>query len=339
MTESPGSVIAELCRLATPGAIDETRVVALGGVPQVVSIRGRDRRNPIMIVVHGGPGTPLSATSWMWQRPLEEYFTVVQYDQRGAGRSFQHDDSAALRGALSLDHCARDAVELAELIKGEFEVEQVCLVGHSWGSAVAARAVLLRPDLFAAYLGVCQVVSGVLGEEASWSWVRAEAERRDDRTALAELAGIAPYPRPFEVSKLIIQRRWVERFGGVAAGRADGPYFTNGDLAAPDYSDADRASSRAGRAFLADHLLPQFIDLDFTQVHEFPIPIIQFLGRHDQVTPTGPVIDWLNRLEAPAKIVTWFEDSAHLPMYEQPGRFLVAVLQHLLPYAPGPSPR
>ncbi len=339
MTEPVTSVIAELCRLTTPAAIEETRLVPLGGVPQVVSIRGRDRRNPIMIVVHGGPGTPLSTTSWMWQRSLEESFTVVHYDQRGAGRSFQHDDPAALRSALSLDHCARDAVELAELISGEFGVDQVCLVGHSWGSAVATRAVLLRPDLFAAYLGVCQVVSGEQGEEASWSWVQAEAERRGDSTALAELAGIAPYPRPFEVSKLIIQRRWVERFGGVAAGRADCPYFTDGDLAAPDYSAADRASSRAGRAFLAEHLLPQFIELDLTDVRSFPVPIIQFLGRHDQVTPTGLVIDWLDRLTAPAKIVAWFEDSAHLPMYEQPGRFLVAVLEHLLPYAPVPPPR
>jgi pimeloyl-ACP methyl ester carboxylesterase len=332
MTEPVVSVITELCRLTTPDAIDETRVTPLGGVPQVVSIRGRSRRNPIMIVVHGGPGTPLSATSWMWQRPIEEFFTVVQYDQRGAGRSFQYGDPDSLRDELSLDHCARDAVELAELIRAEFGVEKVCLVGHSWGSAVATRAVLLRPDLFAAYLGVCQVVSGVLGEEASWSWVRAEAERRGDRTALAELAGIAPYPRPFEVSKLIIQRRWVERFGGVAAGRGDCPYFTDGDLASPDYTDVDRVSSRAGRAFLAEHLLPQFIDLDFTQVRSFPIPIILFLGRQDQVTPCGPAVDWFDRLETPEKVIEWFEDSAHLPMYEEPGHFLIAVHDRLLPH-------
>ena len=137
---------------------------------------------------------------------------------------------------------------------------------------------------------------------------------------------------------MIIQRRWVERFGGLAAGRGDASYFSDGDLASPDYTDADRASSRAGQAFLAEHLLPQFIDLDFTDVETFPIPIIQFLGRHDQVTPTGPAIDWLDRLSAPSTIIEWFEDSAHLPMYEEPGHFLIAVRDHLLPHGVLPEP-
>lgn len=341
MSSHPGSssavsVVAELARLTTPNAVDETRVVPLGGVPQVVSIRGRDRRNPIMIVVHGGPGTPLSGTSWMWQRPLEETFTVVQYDQRGAGRSFRHSDPDRLRGRISLERCARDAVELAELITAEFGVDRVALVGHSWGSAVAARAALLRPELFAAHLGVCQLIAGRANEEASWRWVRAEAERRGDAAAVAELDRIAPYPGPgpLDVRKLIIERHWVERYGGLAAGRADCPYFDEGDLLAPGWSDADRASTRAGRALLAEQLLPRFVEIDFTAVRTFPIPIVLFLGRHDQVTPTGPVLDWLDGLEAPTKIVEWFEDSAHLPMYEEPGHFLLAVLRHLRPLFP-----
>jgi pimeloyl-ACP methyl ester carboxylesterase len=337
MTGSVTSVITELCRLTTPAAIDETRVVPLGGVPQVVTIRGRNRRNPIMIVVHGGPGTPLSATSWMWQRPIEEFFTVIQYDQRGAGRSFQHDDPELLRDALSLDHCAADTIALAELLRAEFGVDRVTLVGHSWGSAVAARAALDRPDIFASYLGVCQLISGRAGEEDSWRWVRAEAERRGDRTAVAELDKITPYPGPgqLDVAKLIIERTWVERYGGLAAGRSDCPYFNDGDIVSPDYTDADRASSRAGRAFLAETLLPQFTSLDFTEVEAFPIPIALFLGRHDQVTPSELAANWLDRLSAPSKIIEWFEDSAHLPMYEEPGHFLISMLEHVLPYAHG----
>ncbi|MFC7623886.1 alpha/beta fold hydrolase [Microlunatus sp. GCM10028923] len=330
---NPSMIISELTRLTTPYAIEETRIVDLGGSPQVVSLRGRDRRNPVLIMVHGGPGTPLSATSWMWQRPLEEHLTVIQYDQRGAGRSFQHDDPDRLRDAISLDHCARDTVELAELITAEFGVERVLLAGHSWGTAVATRAALLRPDLFSAYLGVCQIASTAAGEAESWRWARAEADRRGDRTAAEELDGIAPYPESFSRETLTVERRWVTRFGGMAAGRADSAYFDDGELVAPDYSPADRDSARAGREFLAEHLLPRFIEIDFTEVHSFEIPIILFLGRHDYVTPTAPAVAWLDRLAAPTKIIEWFEDSAHLPMHEEPGHFLTAVLEHLLPYA------
>lgn len=328
----PTMIIAELGRLTTPDAIEETRLVSLGGVPQVVSLRGRHRRNPILIMVHGGPGTPLSATSWMWQRPLEEFLTIIQYDQRGAGRSFRHDDPDRLRGALSLDHCARDTVELAELIRAEFAVDRVLLAGHSWGTAVATRAAVIRPEHFSAYLGICQIASTAAGEAESFRWVRAEADRRRDRTAAAELAAIAPYPETFSRETLTVERRWVSRFGGMAAGRADSAYFDNGEGVAPDYSPADRESARAGREFLAEHLLPQFIELDFTGLRSFEVPIVLFLGRHDHVTPTAPAVAWLDRLAAPTKIIEWFEDSAHLPMHEEPGHFLVAVLEHLLPY-------
>ncbi|GAB3769432.1 alpha/beta fold hydrolase [Microlunatus parietis] len=328
----PSMIISELSRLTTPYAIEETRIVELGDSPQVVSLRGRDRRNPVLIMVHGGPGTSLSATSWMWQRPLEESLTIIQYDQRGAGRSFRHDDPDRLRDALSLDHCAWDTIELAELITAEFGIEQVLLAGHSWGTAVATRAALLRPDLFAAYLGVCQIASTAAGEAESWRWARAEADRRGDRAAAAELDAIAPYPESFSRETLIIERRWVSRFGGMAAGRADSLYFDDGESVAPDWSAADQESARAGREFLAQHLLPRFIEIDFTMITEFPIPIMVFLGRHDYVTPTAPALAWLDRLAAPAKIIEWFDDSAHLPMYEEPGHFLTAVLEHLLPY-------
>jgi hypothetical protein len=79
-------VIKSLQRLSTPRAVDVTRVLHLGGVAQVVSIRGE----PVLVFVHGGPGTPLMPTAWMWQRPVEEFFTVVHYDQRapsGSGSS------------------------------------------------------------------------------------------------------------------------------------------------------------------------------------------------------------------------------------------------------------
>ncbi|WP_152364858.1 alpha/beta fold hydrolase [Microlunatus speluncae] len=334
------AVIRELGRLTTPGAIDERRVIELGGVPQVVSVRGRDRRNPIMIIVHGGPGTPLSGTSWMWQRPLEEYFTVVQYDQRGAGRSFRLSDPDRLHDDLHLARYARDTVELAEVVRSEFGADQVTVAGHSWGTAVAVEAVLARPELFSAYLGIGQVVSVAAGERASWDWVRAEAERRGDPTAQAELDALLPYPGtgPLDLGKVITERTWVQRFGGFAAGRADGDYFTDGDLLSPDYDDDDRDSSLAGNEFHARHLLPTLNELDLTQVKSFPIPIIQFLGRHDGMTPTGPVITWLDTLQAPAVIIEWFEDSAHLPMFEEPGHFLIAVLKHLLPHA-GPAGR
>jgi pimeloyl-ACP methyl ester carboxylesterase len=332
--EAPSScveVIQSLQRLSTPKAVDMTRVLDIGGVPQVVSVRGRNRENPVLMFVHGGPGTPLMPTAWMWQRPVEEFFTVVHYDQRGAGRSFRLSDPDEVRATLHPDQYVRDAVQLVEWLCAELGAERVVIAGHSWGTVIATEAVRERPDLFSAYLGVGQVVDFRAGEEASFAWVRAEARRRRDDRAIQELDAIAPYPGEgaLDMRKVILERQWVQRYGGFAAGRADCDYFTYGDIASPDYSEQDRASTDAGNALHTEVVLPQLVDVDFTDITHFPVPIIQFLGRHDQMTPAGPVITWMDQLTAPTQVVEWFEDSAHMPMYEEPGHFLTALLSHV----------
>jgi pimeloyl-ACP methyl ester carboxylesterase len=331
-------VIASLQRLSTPEAVDITRVLPLGGVPQLVSIRGRNRNNPVLLFVHGGPGTPLMPTAWMWQRPVEEFFTVVHYDQRGAGRSFQLSDPGEVRATMRPAQYARDAVELVEWLRGELAVDRVVIAGHSWGSVVATQAVLERPDLFSAYLGVGQVVDIRAGERDSYAWVCAEARRRADLRAIEELDAIAPYPGEdgLDLQKLIVEREWVERYGGFAAGRADCDYFTYGEVAFPGFSDEDRASTEAGNALHAEVVLPQLADVSFADVADFPVPIIQFVGRHDQMAPAGQVTRWMAGLTAPIKVVEWFEDSAHMPMYEEPGHFFTALLDHVHPIALAP---
>jgi pimeloyl-ACP methyl ester carboxylesterase len=327
-------VIKSLQRLSTPGAVDVTREVLLGGVPQFVSIRGRDRKNPVLVFVHGGPGTPLTPTAWMWQRPVEEFFTVVHYDQRGAGRTFRLSDPEQVRATMRPEQYAQDVVDLVQWLRGELGMDRVVLAGHSWGTVVATQAVLKCPDLFSAYLGVGQIADFRAGEQESYAWVCAEARRRGDVQAVEELNAIAPYPGDgVDIPKVIVERGWVQRYGGFAAGRSDCDYFMYGDVISPIYSEKDRCSSEAGNALHGEVVLPQLADISFADVATFPVPIIQFVGRHDQMTPAGPVIRWMDQLAAPVKVVEWFEDSAHMLMYEEPGHFLVALLSHVHPIA------
>lgn len=329
------AVIADLNRITSPTGVDETRVVEVGGVPHVVSVRGRRRDNPVLLVVHGGPGTPLAPTAWMWQRPVEEYFTVVHYDQRGAGRTHALTAPDVIRPTLDPAQYVADAVDIAVWLTQELGVERVAVCGHSWGTAVATLAVVARPDLFSVYVGVGQLVSLEAGETASWRWARDEAGRRGLADAVAELDALLPYPGDpgTLLEKIVIERGWVQRLGGFGAGRDGCAFFMDGDLLSPDYTEADRAALLAGNALTAEVLIPQLANLDLGHVTSFPIPMVQLLGRHDAMTPPGPVEEWLARLEAPSLVVEWFEDSAHMAMYEEPGHFLLALLSHVLPHA------
>jgi pimeloyl-ACP methyl ester carboxylesterase len=329
------AVIADLNRITSPTGIDETRVVELGGVPHVVSIRGRRRDNPVLLVVHGGPGTPLAPTAWMWQRPVEEYFTVVHYDQRGAGRTFALTSPDVIEPTMFLAQYVADLIDLATWLRGELKADSVAVCGHSWGTALATLAVVARPDLFSVYVGVGQLVSMAANESASWRWVRDEAGRRGLADAMAELDALQPYPGDPAglLEKITVERGWVQRLGGFGAGRDGCAFFMDGDVLSPDYSKEDRDALQAGNELTAKVVLPQLADLDLRHVTSFPIPMVQLLGRHDAMTPPGPVDEWLACLEAPSLVVEWFEDSAHMAMYEEPGRFLVALLTHVLPHA------
>ena len=78
---------------------------------------------------------------------------------------------------------------------------------------------------------------------------------------------------------------------------------------------------------------------NYSNVVKFDCPILLFEGRHDDTTPAEIAADWLARVQAPGKKLVWFEDSAHMVMVEEPGRFLVHLVQDARPYAGGSEPR
>src|SRR5579864_3169738 len=126
--------------------IDETRFVRLGGIEQWISIRGRNRDNPVILLLHGGPGIALSVMPrnllWSWTAD----FTVVQWDQRGAGKTFGR--SGPVGADVTIDRMTRDGVELAEFLREHLHKKKVVLAGVSWGSMLGVHIVKARPDLF-----------------------------------------------------------------------------------------------------------------------------------------------------------------------------------------------
>ena len=161
---------------------------------QYVSVRGADRRNPILLYVHGGPASVELPLSWAFQRPWEEYFTVVEWDQRAAGKSFLLNDRQTIAPTLVPDQYRDDAIELIELLRQRYGKRKIFLLGHSWGSTVALAVAVKRPDLLYAYVGMGQLIDFNENETASYAAVLAQARGDGNAQAVAELEAIAPYP-------------------------------------------------------------------------------------------------------------------------------------------------
>ena len=81
-------IIRDLGKIVAPNGVQESYVTRIGGVDQWLNVRGQDRDNPMILFVHGGPAAPIMPSQWQFQRPMEEYFTVVNWDQRGAGKTY-----------------------------------------------------------------------------------------------------------------------------------------------------------------------------------------------------------------------------------------------------------
>lgn len=327
------AIIRDADSVVTPNGIQETYQTRLGGLNQWVFVRGQDRNNPIILFVHGGPASPMAPVSWLFQRPIEEYFTVVHYDQRASGKTYAANDTINLGNTIRIEQYVKDAVELAEFIRKKYGKEKIILIGHSWGTIVGMRVALQRPDLFYAYVGIGQVINTNDNERLSVDYAVKEATRLRNDTALAELKSIAPYPgnKPISRERIIIARKWPQYYGGLSAYRTRSSYYFRAPRLSPVYSVRDVAAIDAGNQFTLGRILPEFLRVDFKPVKSFPIPVFMFMGRHDYTTPSEPTDRWLRQVNAPLKKGIWFENSAHLIPLEEPGKLLLTLVQEIRP--------
>ena len=327
------AIIADINRVVTPNGIQETFEVTLGGARQVVNVRGADKGNPILLFIHGGPAAVEMPIAWAFQRPWEDHFTVVQWDQRGAGRSFPLNDPAALASTLRPERYRDDAVELIELLQKRYSQRKVFVLGHSWGSIVGLMVAVKRPDLLHAYIGVGQVIDFRENEQQGFAWTLAKARAAGNHQAVQELETLRPYPGPgpFDLKKLETERKWNIHFSGLAAGRDNADFYFRAPRLSPEYTTADRQAWDDGSAFTMKTMFSQLADISFAKLDRIDTPVFMFLGRQDYTTPSPIAADWLDRLNAPRKGVVWFENSAHLPFIEEPGRVFEALLTQVRP--------
>jgi pimeloyl-ACP methyl ester carboxylesterase len=328
-------MIAEQQRLLGPQAVEVSEAVELGGLKQWITLRGADRSNPVLIYVHGGPGAAEMGRSWPYQRGWEDFFTVVQWDQRGTGKTLRHGGEAANKSALTRQRMADDLVELIALVRQRLGVQRVVLLGHSWGNVIGMDAALRKPEWVSAYVGVGPLLNLQANEHAQYQALLGQARRRGDATALAELEAIAPYPGEGEIpfTKVNVARKWVMAYGGLAAYRSDANFYFRAARLSPYYEFEDRLAIDQGGQLSVPALLPDMRRVDHTRIREVSFPMFMFLGRHDLTTPSPVIEAWMAQLKAPLKRIVWFEHSAHLAPHEEPGRFLVQLVEQVRPLA------
>lgn len=316
---------------AIPGAhaIAELRRVELGGFPQTVLLRGADRRNPVLLYVHGGPGSAQIPIARPVSAELEKHFVVVNWDQRGAGASCDGVDWST----LSLERIVADTIELSETLGSELGGGRpIFLIGHSWGSLVGVLAVQRRPDLYAAYVGTGQLVHRDRQEQLSYDWVVEQARKAGNEEALAQLATIHPPYR--SQAEFRLQRGWLGEYHGEIHATRRAREVLPAAIFGREYTLATRIRYAGCFRRSLEALLEDRLDVDLlTRIPRLEVPVFLFTGRHDHTTVSALVEEWSKRLEAPRVEMVWFEDAGHYLAIEAPEAFQARLVEKLLPLA------
>jgi proline iminopeptidase len=329
-------IIGEAHRIVNPGGVERLEKVRIGGIDQWVSIRGTNRKNPVLLYIHGGPGYVSIPMSWWFARGMEEYFTVLQWDQRAAGKTYLLNDPAKILPSLTTERMISDVEEMAAWARREFGKDKIFVLAHSYGSFLGLQFARRHPEWLYAYIGVCQSIDGPENERRGWRFAIDAARRAGNSEAVRELEAIAPYAahgQPVPIKDLYIQRKWVGYYGGVMAYRTNNS--ADSDLAqlSPDYNDQEIGHIWDGNKFATPYLLPDLVATDLTQIRKLAVPLILFEGRHDRNVNSEIAAAWFNTVKAPEKHVVWFEHSGHMPMTEEPGKFLLSLVRYARPIA------
>jgi proline iminopeptidase len=333
-------IIADERKIVTPNGIERLDKVHIGGIDQWVSIRAADKRNPVLLLIHGGPGYVSMPMSWWFTREWEEYFTVVQWDQRGAGKTYLLNDPTRIGPTMTLERMVADTEEMTDWIRKELGKEKIFVIGHSWGSYLGLELAKHHPEWLYAYIGVGQLTDGPESERRGWAFANDAARQAGNSEAVHQLESIAPYfapGQPAPLKDIYTQRKWVDFYGGVMAHRRSNDSDSDVALLSPDYTDDEIRHIWDGNDFSESYLLAKVLSLDLTGIKELRCPLIVFAGRHDFDVNAQVAAEWFNNVKAPSKHFVWFENSAHLPMTEEPGKFLMSLLLYALPLAGKPS--
>lgn len=308
--------------IAQAQSIGEDRFISIGGIEQWITIRGNDTSNPVILFLHGGPGSPLSPYAEAIYAGWENRFTLVQWDQRGTARTFGRnapdkvDEEYWIDNPLTVEQMTEDGIELSEYLLKHLGKEKIILFGSSWGSVLGVKMSVKRPDIFYAYIGHSQLVTPSKDFVQVYQKIFEKVlEKNDEESKKAlESLGSPPYDHPKKTGQLMRVIKKYERENSIAAPEAwwkAAPEYNN-ELDAQHRYDGDDYSfiHYAGFKAMGIESMSQSIDLMQEGVN-FKIPVYLIQGENDILTSKELTEAYFEKIKAPAKEMVIIPGAAH----------------------------
>ena len=303
------------------GSIAELRKVELNGRQEWISIRGKNRNNPVLLFLAGGPGgTQMAATRYALSG-LEERFVVVNWDQPGSGKSY----NVVSKDKITVDTYIKDGLALTDFLRKRFGTEKIYLMGESWGSALGIFLVDAAPEKYYAFIGTGQMVDFKETEITDYKKVLELAKANSDEKTVKKLIanGMPPYYGQDVTWKSAVYLNYLSNYMAKNPEITNGGYHTMRDMFSSEYGIADSINYFRGVINTFNQVYPQLYETDLRKSFiKLNVPVYFFLGKHDANAPVLLTKEYYDLLDAPKKEIVWFEHSGHDPWINESKLFV-----------------
>jgi pimeloyl-ACP methyl ester carboxylesterase len=308
-----------------PGSISEKAFVDINGLQQAMFIKSKNARNPVLLYLHGG--MPEYFLTQRYPTGLEDYFTVVWWEQRGSGISYSADIPPE---TMTLEQMISDTLAVTNYLRHRFGVEKIYLMGHSGGTFIGIQAAARAPQFYYAYIGVAQMSYQLKSEELAYEYMLKRFGETGNTGMVSRLEAAPVTMTGGTPATYLALRDEAMHSLGVGTTRdmnsvITGIFFPS--LTCREYTLIEkvnmwRAKSRSGASPLWDEMLAT----DLTkQVTKLDIPVYFLHGIYDYTVSYTLAKDYFAKLRAPVKGFYTFRHSAHSPLFEEPEK-----MQHIL---------
>jgi pimeloyl-ACP methyl ester carboxylesterase len=301
---------------------DELIQIPINGLQQWISIRGMKKENPILLFLHGGPGFPGIAVSTAYQQRLEDRFTVVQWDQRGAGKTYL---SSGEKQPLTISLYLSDLFQLLDYIADRFDKEKVYLIGHSWGSLLGMLAVKQAPHRLISYIGVGQFVNLRQNSELCYQYCCQKAKENGDN---ALIDAVKKLDVADNCTAWDAEHQFAALFGGALYGKTDLMPVAELFFKSALYTEEEKQSIPKAMVESCVQLYGEMSKHDLAnEIKSIDVPVMFLSGKHDHFSVTELVREYFTILHAPNKSLVLFDESAHFPFLEETEYFTSKVCE------------
>jgi pimeloyl-ACP methyl ester carboxylesterase len=316
------------------GSLYEKVFVEIGGIKQGMFIRGENPDNPVVLYVHGGPGTPMLQFISFLEKAnaehLEKYFTICYWDQRGSGMTYTKNTDPA---TMTLNQMIEDTREVTEYLKQRFGQNKIYIMGHSWGSYLGVKTIEKYPENYLAYIGIGQVTNQAESERLAYDYMLSRAKKEHDQdvmnalekyTADSYLENLSMLGESLKLRTNTLIKYGVAHLHQFPKGIKT---FNEAILKAlftfKGYTIKEKINWFLGADFSMIHLWPIiFKDTLFESSIKFEIPFYIMQGNFDYQVSQVLAKQYLETIDAPKKAYFAFADSAHSPNMEEPEKFI-----------------